>query len=51
MYVPELYATFKRSVGIFELMYIAESMYEGGVEPSYIKLLEKMPTVWSQKAK
>ena len=37
--------TFKTSVNVFDRMEIAESIYEGVVEPSYKKLLGKMPTV------
>ena len=39
------YITFKKSVNIFERMEIADSIYKGVVEPSYKKLLVKMPYV------
>ena len=35
----------KNAINMFERMDIADSIYEGVVEPSYKKLLGKMPTV------
>ena len=37
--------TFKAALNIFERMEIAESIYEGVVEPSYKNILGHMPTV------
>ena len=37
--------SFKKSVNMFEKMDIAESIYEGVVEPSYKNLLGQTPTV------
>ena len=36
---------FHKYVNMFDRMEIAESIYEGVVEPSYKKLLGQMPTV------
>ena len=39
------YITFKKAVNMFEHMDITEYIYEGVVEPSYNKILGKIPTV------
>ena len=40
-----LYITFKKAINIFECMEIAESIYEGGVKPTYLKLFGQIPTM------
>ena len=39
------YITFKNIVNMFEHMDIAETIYEGVVEPSYKKLMRQIPPV------